>query len=425
MRRCRRGGLLARAEPRRPPRPLARIASGGELSRVALAIKRVLAAADATPTLVFDEVDAGIGGRSADPVGGSLWRLARDHQVLCVTHLPQIAAHADVHLHIAKSVRDGRTLTEVARWTRTSAWTELAADARWRSGGAAAEQTPARTHVARPLGPPSRAADDRRNGASDGRRHGPSAPFVAAPDAYLDYLRVERGLAAATISAYDSDLRAFARGGRDRRMGPGPSRRAATSRRCAAAAAAAARQPPTQGRGDPRLLPLLLRRGAHRASTWPACWTCPPVARSCPTRWTWTTSRRLLAAPSAESPNGIRDRALLELLYASGLRVSEALGLDLQDLSTEGGFVRVIGKGDHERLVPVGTWPCALWSATSAASGRRWLAKATQPSRTTRGGPLFVSARGRASAAWRRGGPSAGRAGRGAHGPCDPAHVAA
>ena len=96
-----------------PSRPLARIASGGELSRVALAIKEVLAAADATPTLVFDEVDTGIGGRSADPVGRSLWLLARRHQILCVTHLPQIAAHADVHFLIAKRERDGRTVTEV------------------------------------------------------------------------------------------------------------------------------------------------------------------------------------------------------------------------------------------------------------------------------------------------------------------------
>jgi DNA repair protein RecN (Recombination protein N) len=98
-----------------PPRPLARIASGGELSRVALAIKEVLAAADATPTLVFDEIDSGIGGRSADPVGRSLWTLARRHQVLCVTHLPQIAAHADAHFRIAKHERNGRTVTEVVR----------------------------------------------------------------------------------------------------------------------------------------------------------------------------------------------------------------------------------------------------------------------------------------------------------------------
>jgi DNA repair protein RecN (Recombination protein N) len=112
--------------PGEPPRPLARIASGGELSRVALAIKQVLAEADATPTLVFDEVDTGIGGRSADPVGRSLWALARRHQVLCVTHLPQIAAHADVHFRIAKRERDGRTLTEVERLDREGRIVELA-----------------------------------------------------------------------------------------------------------------------------------------------------------------------------------------------------------------------------------------------------------------------------------------------------------
>jgi DNA repair protein RecN (Recombination protein N) len=113
--------------PGEPPRALARIASGGELSRVALAIKRVLAEADATPTLVFDEVDTGIGGRSADPVGRSLWSLARRHQVLCVTHLPQIAAHADAHFRIAKRERDGRTATEVERLDREGRIVELAA----------------------------------------------------------------------------------------------------------------------------------------------------------------------------------------------------------------------------------------------------------------------------------------------------------
>ena len=113
--------------PGEPARPLAKIASGGELSRVALAIKRVLAEADATPTLVFDEVDTGIGGRSADPIGRSLWGLARRHQVLCVTHLPQIAAHADAHFRIAKRERDGRTVTEVERLDREGRIVELAA----------------------------------------------------------------------------------------------------------------------------------------------------------------------------------------------------------------------------------------------------------------------------------------------------------
>ena len=112
--------------PGEPPRPLARIASGGELSRVALAIKQVLAEADDTPTLVFDEVDTGIGGRSADPVGRSLWTLARRHQVLCVTHLPQIAAHADAQFRITKRERDGRTVTEVERLDREGRIVELA-----------------------------------------------------------------------------------------------------------------------------------------------------------------------------------------------------------------------------------------------------------------------------------------------------------
>ncbi len=121
-----------------PGRPLARIASGGELSRVGLAIKEVLAAADATPTLVFDEIDSGIGGRSADPVGRSLWLLARRHQVLCVTHLPQIAAHADVHFRISKQERDGRTATMVERLEGEERLIELAAMLGGEAGGSPA-----------------------------------------------------------------------------------------------------------------------------------------------------------------------------------------------------------------------------------------------------------------------------------------------
>jgi DNA repair protein RecN (Recombination protein N) len=109
-----------------PARALAKIVSGGELSRVALAIKQVLAEADETPVLVFDEVDTGIGGRGADPVGRSLWALARRHQVLCVTHLPQIAAHADAQYRITKRERDGRTVTEIERLDREGRIVELA-----------------------------------------------------------------------------------------------------------------------------------------------------------------------------------------------------------------------------------------------------------------------------------------------------------
>ena len=96
-------------------RPLARIASGGELSRVMLAI-RTLAAADAPgKTLIFDEIDAGIGGRVASEVGKKLNRIGRSFQVLCITHLPQIAAAGHAHFHISKTVADGRTHTRVVR----------------------------------------------------------------------------------------------------------------------------------------------------------------------------------------------------------------------------------------------------------------------------------------------------------------------
>jgi DNA repair protein RecN (Recombination protein N) len=124
--------------PGEPSRPLARIASGGELSRVALAVKQVLAEADATPTLVFDEIDTGIGGRSAGPVGRSLWALARRHQVLCVTHLPQIAAHADAHFAIAKRERGGRTVTEIRELDREGRIVELAQMIGGAGGGTAA-----------------------------------------------------------------------------------------------------------------------------------------------------------------------------------------------------------------------------------------------------------------------------------------------
>ncbi len=96
-------------------RPLARIVSGGELSRLMLAIKTLTAQKGRGATLIFDEVDAGIGGHTADVVGRRLQSLGTDYQVLCITHLPQIAAHGDVHFLITKAVRGGRTTTSVAR----------------------------------------------------------------------------------------------------------------------------------------------------------------------------------------------------------------------------------------------------------------------------------------------------------------------
>ena len=91
------------------PKPLAKIASGGEISRVMLALKTVLAQADLIPTMIFDEIDAGIGGRTADIVGQKLKELSRYRQVFCITHLPQIARFADQHFRVEKSVEGNRT----------------------------------------------------------------------------------------------------------------------------------------------------------------------------------------------------------------------------------------------------------------------------------------------------------------------------
>jgi DNA repair protein RecN (Recombination protein N) len=92
-------------------KPLARIASGGETSRLMLGLKGVLARADQTPTLIFDEIDQGIGGRVGAIVGRKLWGLTASHQVLCITHLPPLAAYGDQHFRIEKEVRRGRTMT--------------------------------------------------------------------------------------------------------------------------------------------------------------------------------------------------------------------------------------------------------------------------------------------------------------------------
>jgi DNA repair protein RecN (Recombination protein N) len=107
-------------------KPLVKIASGGETSRLMLALKNVLARADAIPTLIFDEIDQGIGGRVGSVVGEKLWQLGRQHQVLCVTHLPQLAAFGDEHWRVRKLVEDGRTLTEVDRLQPTARLDELA-----------------------------------------------------------------------------------------------------------------------------------------------------------------------------------------------------------------------------------------------------------------------------------------------------------
>ncbi len=107
-------------------KPLAKIASGGETARLMLALKTTLAHADPTPTLIFDEIDQGIGGRMGAVVGAKLWQLARTHQVLCITHLPQLAAFGDAHYRVEKRVHDGRTTTHVQRLDEAERLRELA-----------------------------------------------------------------------------------------------------------------------------------------------------------------------------------------------------------------------------------------------------------------------------------------------------------
>ena len=125
--------FLASANPGQPPRPVAQAASGGELSRIALALKTCLTAAPRTQaentpprTLVFDEIDSGVGGRVAEALGRRLKQLARHHQVLCVTHLPQIAGFADAHYFVEKRQRQGSTFASVVELSKKERAEELA-----------------------------------------------------------------------------------------------------------------------------------------------------------------------------------------------------------------------------------------------------------------------------------------------------------
>jgi len=99
------------ANPGEPLRPLQKVASGGETARIMLALKSVLGRVDHTPTLIFDEIDQGIGGRVGAVVGQKLWGLAETHQVLVVTHLAQLAGFADTHFRVSKREINGRTVT--------------------------------------------------------------------------------------------------------------------------------------------------------------------------------------------------------------------------------------------------------------------------------------------------------------------------
>jgi len=228
---------------------------------------------------------------------------------------------------------------------------------------------------------------------SRSERGGPTG-LVAVIEAYLRHLRVERGLAPATLRAYASDLAGFA------------------SAQGVAAGWSASAEPATRylARSAGSLRPSSLRRRAASIRGFyrfaygdelisidlAARIDLPRQVRRLPETLDIDETERLLEAASGalpDEPIRVRDRALLELLYAAGLRISEALGLDREDLSLDGGFVRVIGKGDRERLVPVGEVAIDWLQRYLDAVRPAWLAlHHVEP---VRGGPLFMSAHGR------------------------------
>jgi integrase/recombinase XerD len=239
-----------------------------------------------------------------------------------------------------------------------------------------------------------------------------------AIEAYLTFLTVERGLAPATIRAYRADLQDFAAArGTTPSWADGPD----AALRYLAARTRRGR------RTDPGLAPTSLRRraaairGFYRfafgegfiAKDIGAHLDLPRMPRLLPETLTPAETERLLAAAPGDA---LLDRALLELLYAAGLRISEALRLDLEDVSLDGAFVRVIGKGDRERLVPVGE--VALDALRAWLVGARAALVAAHHVAPVRGGPMFLGPSGRRLArqqAWtivKRAAAAAGLSGR-------------
>jgi integrase/recombinase XerD len=229
-------------------------------------------------------------------------------------------------------------------------------------------------------------------------------PFEKAVDEYLNFLRVERGLAPATIRAYAADLRDF--GGAIGR-GPEPAEWAASPE---TAVRYLGEKTKRGSRTAPGLAPTSLRRraasirGLYRFAYGEglipvdvaARLDLPRQPRLLPDTLTVDDVERLLEAsaePEAAPASALRARALLELLYAAGLRISEALRLDREDLSLEAGTVRVIGKGDRERQVPVGEI-AVDWLRRWIAEGRPEILKVGHVA-PSRGGPLFLGDRGR------------------------------
>ena len=218
------------------------------------------------------------------------------------------------------------------------------------------------------------------------------ADLDSAIDGYLTYLHVERGLAPATIRAYRADLH-------DYEASRGVSRTWARSPDAAVGYLAARTR--RGRRNDPGLAPSSLRRRAAALKGFyrfaygegiigvdiAAHLDLPRPSRLLPETLSVDETERLL-----EAATDLRDRALLELLYAAGLRISEAINLDREDLHTDGGFVRVIGKGDKERLVPVGE--IALDWLAAWTDGPRAALIARHHVAPIHGGPLFLGDRG-------------------------------
>jgi DNA repair protein RecN (Recombination protein N) len=118
--------FMVSTNPGEPITPLAKISSTGEISRFTLALKSALSEADHIPVLIFDEIDIGVGGRSGDILGKKLWMLARNHQVICVTHLPQIAVYADRHFYVHKTTNNNRTISTLEKLSSDLRLNELA-----------------------------------------------------------------------------------------------------------------------------------------------------------------------------------------------------------------------------------------------------------------------------------------------------------
>lgn len=234
----------------------------------------------------------------------------------------------------------------------------------------------------------------------------PAANLDEAISSYLDYLRVERGLSSATISAYAGDLRAFA-------AHPVHERADWQTESAAATAYLASLAKP----------PRVLRPATHRRKAaavrafYRFCFAeglierdvaslldLPRAERTLPDTLGVADVEALLDAPDAQTQGGIRDRGLLELLYACGLRVSEALNLDMEDLSLSDATVRVIGKGDRERRLPVGDVAIAALRRYIEDVRPQLVAQAPASSAARRGGAVFLNARGERlnrMAAWR------------------------